>query len=202
MKRFSLYVEMDWSTLTCPCGASCRTDEDRYDEWRSLHASHTDDNGASALETNDPSSWNKCFSGTCPPPRVTPLVENLLGPGESEYVIGFGPTSIPADETAVFKATLKDDFSDTRLIVPSALANSFSINGVRVGEDSQTISANPIPAAAFSELAIGVNLGLKKAKKGDDIELHVSNTTQQPQTFSAELRSRPRPRRQPLSNSR
>jgi hypothetical protein len=109
------------------------------------------------------------------------------GPGEAEYVIGFGPIQIPAGETKIFKAQLKDDFSGTRLIVPSMLANDFSVNDIRVGGDSQALSGNPIPAAAFSELAVGVNLGLKKAKKGDDLELHVSNTTKDMKTFSAAL---------------
>lgn len=104
-----------------------------------------------------------------------------------EFVIGFGPTVILANSTAIFQAQPQLIFRGSRLIVPSALANNFSINDIRVGKDSQAVSANPIPAAAFSELAVGVNLGLDTATPGIIITISVSNTTAAQQTFSAAL---------------
>ena len=104
-----------------------------------------------------------------------------------EFVIGFGPTVILANSTAIFQAQPQLIFRGSRLIVPSALANNFSINDIRVGKDSQAVSANPIPAAAFSELAVGVNLGLDTATPGIIITISVSNTTAAQQTFAAAL---------------
>lgn len=104
-----------------------------------------------------------------------------------EFVIGFGPTVILANSTAIFQAQPQLIFRGSRLIVPSALANNFSINDIRVGKDSQAVSSNPIPAAAFSELAVGVNLGLDTATPGIIITISVSNTTAAQQTFSAAL---------------
>jgi len=104
-----------------------------------------------------------------------------------EFVIGFGPTIILANSTAIFQAQPQLIFRGSRLIVPSALANNFSINDIRVGKDSQAVSSNPIPAAAFSELAVGVNLGLDTATPGIIITISVSNTTAAQQTFSAAL---------------
>jgi hypothetical protein len=104
-----------------------------------------------------------------------------------EFVIGFGPTLILGLSTAIFQAQPQLIFRGSRLIVPSALANNFSINDIRVGKDSQAVSANPIPAAAFSELAVGVNLGLDTATPGIIITISVSNTQASQQTFSAAL---------------
>jgi len=104
-----------------------------------------------------------------------------------EFVIGFGPTPITGLSTAIFQAQPQLIFRGSRLIVPSSLANFFSINDIRVGKDSQAVSSNPIPAAAFSELAVGVNLGLDTATPGIIMTISVSNTNTMTQTFSAAL---------------
>lgn len=116
-----------------------------------------------------------------------PHVVNTPPTQVREFVIGFGPTVILANSTAIFQAQPQLIFRGSRLIVPSALANNFSINDIRVGKDSQAVSANPIPAAAFSELAVGVNLGLDTATPGIIITISVSNTTAAQQTFAAAL---------------
>jgi hypothetical protein len=107
--------------------------------------------------------------------------------GMRESVIGFGPTAIPAGESAIFSVSPSSEYDGTRLIVPSSLANNFVIDDIVVGTEPQAISANGIPAAAFSELAVGVNLGLKTAKKDVALRLKVSNTTKSSQTFCAAL---------------
>ena len=104
-----------------------------------------------------------------------------------EFIIGFGPTVVNANSTAVFTAQPQLIFRGSRLIIPSTIANNFSVNDIRVGKDSQAVSANPIPAAAFSELGVGVALGLDTATPGILITLSVANTTGGNQTFSAAL---------------
>lgn len=104
-----------------------------------------------------------------------------------EFIIGFGPTPVNANSTATFQAQPQLVFRGSRLIIPSTLANNFVVNDIRVGKDSQAVSANAIPAAAFSELGVGVALGLDTATPGILITLLVSNTTGGNQTFSAAL---------------
>jgi hypothetical protein len=81
-----------------------------------------------------------------------------------EFIIGFGPAPVNALSTAIFQA-------QPQLIF----------------RGSQAVSANPIPAATFSELAVGVALGLDTATPGILITLSTSNTTNAQQTFSASL---------------
>ncbi len=104
-----------------------------------------------------------------------------------EFVIGFGPQLINALSTAIFQAQPQLIFRGSRLIIPSSVANFFLVSDIRVGKDSQAVSSNPIPAAAFSELAVGVNLGLDTASPGIIISLSISNPTGLAQTFSAAL---------------
>lgn len=104
-----------------------------------------------------------------------------------EHVIGFGPTLVTAKSTAIFQAQPQVVFRGTRLIIPSSLAENFVINDIRVGRDSQKISAASIPATAFSELAVGVHLGLDTATPGILITLSVTNTSSEDQTFSGAL---------------
>jgi hypothetical protein len=112
---------------------------------------------------------------------------SILPASFREFVIGFGPTVVPANSTSVFQAQPQVAFRGTRLVVPADLAEHFTINDIRVGRDSQAISSAPIPATAFSERAVGVNLGLDTATPGIIITLSVSNITNTPQTFSAVL---------------
>ncbi len=121
---------------------------------------------------------------------LLPIARNarrmLLKSGR-EYVIGFGPTIVKAGAQAVFTALPKSPFSGTRLIVPGSIANNFAVADIMVGASSQKISANAIPAAAFSELAVGVDLGLQTSAKDEEIQLFVANTTDVDQLFSGAL---------------
>ena len=107
--------------------------------------------------------------------------------GMRESIIGFGPTVIAPGKTASFVAEPAVDFEGERLIVASSIANSFAVDDIAVGGESQAVSSNPIPAAAFSELAVGVNLGLRTANKKAPLTLKVSNASDKDATFSAAL---------------
>lgn len=104
-----------------------------------------------------------------------------------EGVIGFGPTIIPARKQIRFRAEPSANFEGSRFIVPSMLANNFTIEDILVGDDSQAVSRNAIPAAAFSELAVGVALGMDPANKERPLEIIVNNITDQQQTFCAAM---------------
>ena len=106
---------------------------------------------------------------------------------QRESVIGFGPTSIPAGESITLTAKPSARFDGERLIVPSSIANNFNIEDISVNGESQAVSANPIPASAFSELAVGVNLGLKSADEKTELQIKVTNATKEAKTFGAAL---------------
>src|SRR5271155_3200906 len=112
---------------------------------------------------------------------------NRDGDPEREFVIGFGPVKVKARSRHIAQVQVQMPYRGNRLIVPSSLANDFSVNDIRVGKDSQAISENSIPAAAFSELAVGVNLGLDIAVPGHFVTLSVSNTTNKEKVFAAAL---------------
>lgn len=125
-----------------------------------------------------------------PPPSPLVTILESYPPGPSrvrEFVIGFGPNLVHARSTAVFQAQPQLVFRGSRLIIPGGIGEHFVINDIRVGRDSQMVSADPIPASIFSEFTVSANLGLETATQGVMITLSVSNVTDEPRTFSASL---------------
>jgi hypothetical protein len=100
-----------------------------------------------------------------------------------EFVIGFGPQSVAARGRAIFQAQPQLTVRGQRLVIPSSIAASFHIRDMRIGTRSQFNTPQPIPATAFSELAVGVNLGLT-VETGTILQLEVENITDEPAMFS------------------
>lgn len=63
----------------------------------------------------------------------------------------------------------------------------FMIHDVRRNGASQAAAANPIPAAVFSELAVGTHLGIDALRYGDSISIVASNASDAPALFVAVL---------------
>ena len=101
--------------------------------------------------------------------------------------IGFGPQSINGNATFVFAAQPQRIFRGERLTIPSALANNFAVNDLKVGADSMNIGANSVPAAIFSELGMLVALEIETASPGILILLSISNLTGGAQSFFSGL---------------
>lgn len=101
--------------------------------------------------------------------------------------IGFGPQSINGAATFVFSAQPQRIFRGERLTIPSALANNFAVNDLKVGADSMNIGANSVPAAIFSELGMLVALEIETASPGILILLSISNLTGGAQSFFSGL---------------
>lgn len=110
-------------------------------------------------------------------------------PPTSKQVVflGFGPQTINGNATFVFSSQPQRIFRGERLTVPSALANNFAINDLKVGTDSMNVGAGPIPAAVFSELGMLVALEIETASPGILILLSISNLTGAPQGFFSGL---------------
>lgn len=71
-KPLEYYVEMDWSTMTCPCGKSLCSNNARPGEWDAFLVEHKPHTNGMFREVNDPSAAAKIY-GSCPPPREAPI---------------------------------------------------------------------------------------------------------------------------------
>ncbi len=70
---------------------------------------------------------------------------------------------------------------------PAAHRKAFSINDIRVGKDSHSISSNPVPAETYSEVSTTGELILDVCAPGYIICLSVTNTSYKPRKFHATL---------------
>ena len=125
---------------------------------------------------------------------VGPQVATVAPRNVREFAIGFGPTSakIAAGGTAIVAAQPQILFRGSRLVVPSALggdmiAVNFTLNDIRVGKDSQFVSAGPLPAISYLENAVGTAMGLDTCNVGQLITLNVTNFDVAPHRFFASL---------------
>lgn len=93
-----------------------------------------------------------------------------------EFPIGFDSvTTIAAGATATLTQRPQIIFRPERIVVPASVAAFFTIQDVRVGKNSQLVSAGAIPAATFSETAFGVRLKLDTVQISQDLILIVVN---------------------------
>lgn len=104
-----------------------------------------------------------------------------------ETALGFGPMEVKGKSTMVFMALPRRGFEGRRLVVSQVIASGFSINSIRVGKDVVDVTANQIPAAAFSEVAISPDFALPQVNGEEFITLSVSNTSDGPKVFSGAL---------------
>jgi hypothetical protein len=102
-----------------------------------------------------------------------------------EYPLGFPTTAVAAGGTASIQTQPQVPFRGRRLIVPSYIAGSFLINDLRVGKNSMFPTSNPVPARAFTELGVGVDLNLDTAQISQLITLNVENTSGAQLEFNA-----------------
>jgi len=70
-----------------------------------------------------------------------------------------------------------------RLIVSSSVTDSFEINDVKIGKNSQLVSADPVPADAFGPGAFQVELAGDTANVGHDILVSATNYSGAPKRF-------------------
>ena len=104
-----------------------------------------------------------------------------------ELLLGFGPTAIAGGGTSTFTTQPQLPFRPSRFVIPSATVANFSVNDLKIGKNSQFLSSNSVPAAVFSELAVGVALGLDTCNVGQQITVSITAIAGGPFTFAAAL---------------
>lgn len=102
-----------------------------------------------------------------------------------QFVLGFGPTSIPAGGTATVLAQPQVPFRGERLIVPSNIAGAIIVQNIRVGRAELLI--DPMPGTAFGILPHAGMLGMARAQTSDVIALVITNLSREAVSFSAAL---------------
>lgn len=137
---------------------------------------------APVMQAYTPAGFNVRSTGFGDP-NVVPLASR----GARGFPIGFGPTAVAGGATVTFTAQPQLIFRPSRLIVPAIIAGSFSVADLKIGKNSQLVSANPIPAVAFAENAVDAGLRLDTCNVGQLIALQVTNNAVNSVTFSAAL---------------
>jgi len=93
-----------------------------------------------------------------------------------EYPLGFDSGAlVAAGAAALVVSQPQVPFRVERLVVPSDIAGSFTIDNFRVGKNSQFASNDPVPARVFDEGAFGVRLRGDTAQVSMDVTLDVTN---------------------------
>lgn len=93
-----------------------------------------------------------------------------------QLILGFASTgTIAAGATVDIIQRPQLVFRPERVVVPAAIGANFNIADIRIGKNSQFLSAGAIPGAVFSEGAFGVRLKMDTAQIAMDIDLRVTN---------------------------
>lgn len=103
------------------------------------------------------------------------------------YFMGFFAAAVGAGATVAVTERPQVPFRPERFIVPSAFAPNFVINDLRVGKNSQLVTAQAVPAQAFQEDATNTPLGLDTAQVSQDITCNITNVSGAPSDFRAAL---------------
>lgn len=119
-------------------------------------------------------------------PRVID-VKQVDARAPRQLVIGFSAASVAAGVQAVISVLPQVIFRGQRLVVPSDIAGSFSIDDIIVGNRSQLVSAGALPARAFQENCLNNELHLDTASVSQQLILKVTNTSAGALAFSAAL---------------
>ena len=104
-----------------------------------------------------------------------------------EYPIGFVGTSLAAAGSETITRRPQVPFKGKRLITASNTAGSFEITDIKVGKNSQLVSANNIPALAFAETAQGVEMDFDTCQVSMDLAIGITNISLAAATFRAAI---------------
>lgn len=117
--------------------------------------------------------------------RQTKAVVQKRLESSRRYPLGFTPTAVPANGTAVVPAGPQALFRAERIIVPSDIAFDLGITDLKVGNSSQLAQSVEVPAAMFTEVAIDSRITFDTAEIGNQISISLRNKTGAIVNFSA-----------------
>jgi len=93
-----------------------------------------------------------------------------------QLILGFASTgTVAAGATVDIIQRPQLVFRPERVVIPAAIGANFNVADIRIGKNSQFLSAGAIPGAVFAEGAFGVRLKMDTAQIAMDIDLRVTN---------------------------
>jgi hypothetical protein len=93
-----------------------------------------------------------------------------------EFPIGFDSVAnIAAAAAATLTQRPQIVFRPERIVVPASVAAFFQVTDVKVGKNSQFVSAGAVPAQTFAETAFGVRLKMDTCQISQDLIIDVTN---------------------------
>lgn len=93
-----------------------------------------------------------------------------------QLILGFSSTgTVGAGATVDIIQRPQLTFRPERVVIPAAIGANFNVADIRIGKNSQFLSAGAIPGAVFAEGAFGVRLKMDTCQIAMDIDLRVTN---------------------------
>lgn len=116
---------------------------------------------------------------------AAPVIEEA-GPTQGRHQpLGFFQNAVAALTQVQVTQQPQTIFRPNRLVVPQAIAPSFTIDDVRIGKNSQFVAAGGVPAEAFSGVAVSVEIQFDTCQVSQTIVLTVTNQSQSALDFRA-----------------
>lgn len=103
------------------------------------------------------------------------------------YPLGFTPTDIATTLTSNIPSAPQSLFRPERLIIPSEIAPDIGVTDIKVGTQSQFAQNTEVPAAVFSEVAIGAEVHFDSAEVGNQVYVSARNKSGSTVNFTAAL---------------
>lgn len=102
-----------------------------------------------------------------------------------DLVIGLEALAIAAGASADATQRPQVTFRPQRIVIPLAIAPSFIVDDIKVGNKSQLVANGSIPAEAFAQTSFGVEMLMDTCGVSQDLIIEVTNTTGGALTFRA-----------------
>lgn len=115
------------------------------------------------------------------------IIKPAIPTKSRQWPLGFFNASVLIGTTVDIFSRPQVIFQPQRLTVVSSIASNFQINDIRVGQKSQLINSEPLPAETFTQDAVGIVLRMDTAKVSQDIVLRVTNVGLVNSPFSGSL---------------
>ena len=100
-----------------------------------------------------------------------------------EYALGFGSTLVRAKSSANINVQPQVVFRPERLVIPASIAEHFLITDIKIGKNSQLVSAGAIPASAFTNRSEPSRMKMDTAQISMFVTVSVTNTSEKDRFF-------------------
>jgi hypothetical protein len=100
--------------------------------------------------------------------------------------IGVGPEILAPGERRAIKIVPQLGFRPTTLLIDPQNGHLFVVEDVRIGKNSQFLTSGSVPGVLFCSQG-GLPVGLERAAPGQDITVHVTNSSDKEEIFRGAL---------------